>query len=420
MTNMFPLAAKSLWNRKYTTMLTVISIAMSVTLLLGVERIRTESKVSFMNTVSDTDLVVGARSGPIQLLLYSVFRIGDATNNISWSTYKKISGMKSIKWTIPISLGDSHKGYRVMGTLGEYFSLYKYGNKTKLEFQQGQQFKGLYDAVLGAEVARSLGYRIGDSIVLSHGAGEISFIEHADKPFTVVGILQPTGTPVDRTVHVSLEGIEAIHIGWENGVPQQGKRLDPKFLKKFKLTPKTITAFLVKLDSPITIFKTQRQINTYVTEPMMAIIPGVALKQLWDLIGLVEKALFVISFFVVVVGLFGMLTTLLASLNERRKEMAILRSVGAGPLTIFSLIVGETFVLTLTGIGLGIVIFYLTMFVAQPLLTSHIGLHINLTFLTMNEIVLMGVVLVAGILISFFPAWRIYKYSLIDGMTIRL
>ena len=105
---MFGLAIKSLRNRKFTTILTVVSIALSVTLLLGVERIRKETRTSFANTISGTDLIVGARSGPLQLLLYSVFRIGNATNNISWESYQEIRRNPNINWTIPISLGDSH------------------------------------------------------------------------------------------------------------------------------------------------------------------------------------------------------------------------------------------------------------------------------------------------------------------------
>lgn len=419
MYSLMPLAVKSIWNRKYTVGLTVISIALSVTLLLGVERIRTESKTSFLSTISDTDLVVGARSGPIQLLLYSVFRIGNATNNISWESYQEISDMNSVEWTIPISLGDSHKGYRVMGTTGEYFTFYRFGDKIPLTFNMGKPFVKLYEAVLGADVAKSLGYEIGDSIILSHGAGDVSFIDHADKPFKVVGILRSTGTPVDRTVHVSLEGLQAIHIGWEDGVPQKGKSVNPLFSSRLKLTPKSITAFLVKLDSPISIFQVQRSINNYSKEPMLAIIPGVALQQLWELIGLVEKALFVVSFFVVVVGLFGMLTTLLASLNERRREMAILRSVGARPLTVFSLIVGESCLITVTGIIVGVIIFYIAMGLAQPVLIAFTGIHFNLSLLTLNEIILIGVVLLAGFVVSLIPGWRVYRYSLIDGMTIR-
>jgi putative ABC transport system permease protein len=222
---MFALAFKSFRNRKFTTILTIVSISLSVTLLLGVERIRKETRTSFANTISGTDLIVGARSGPLPLLLYSVFRIGNATNNISWESYQEIRRNPNIKWSIPISLGDSHKGYRVMGTNTDYFEFFRFAGGRRLEIADGRIFKGVFDAVLGAEVAQSLDYHIDDPIIIAHGAGEVSFVKHDDKPFKVVGVLKKTGTPVDRTVHVLLEGIEAIHIDWKDGAPLPGRSI---------------------------------------------------------------------------------------------------------------------------------------------------------------------------------------------------
>jgi putative ABC transport system permease protein len=415
----FLLALKSLRNRKFTVGLTVLSIGLSVALLLGVERIRTESRTSFTNTISGIDLVVGARSGPIQLLLYSVFRIGHATNNISWQSYQEIAELPDVSWTIPISLGDSHKGYRVMGTSEDYFSHFRYGNKQSLQFIEGEPFHDLFDTVLGAEVARKLGYKNGTSIVIAHGAGDVSFIEHADKPFTVTGILAPTGTPVDRTVHVSLEAIEAIHIDWKGGAPMTGMSISADQTRRLNLTPKEISTFLVKLESPIAIFSVQRTINQYKDEPLTAILPGVALQQLWELVGIAEKALMAVSAFVVVVGLFGMLTALMMSINERRREMAILRSVGAQPAHVFSLIIGESIMVTVAGIIVGIAILYGLLIATQPMLISRFGLHIDISFFTAHEFILMVIVMMSGVVAGIVPGWKIYRHSLNDGMTIK-
>lgn len=417
MHTIFLLAIKSLWNRKYSVSLTIVSIALSVTLLTGVERIRKESRTSFMNTISGTDLIVGARTGQIQLLLYSIFRIGNATNNISWKSYQDIKMRPQVKWTIPISLGDSHKGYRVMGTTADYFKFFRYGKKEDLQFATGNPFQDLYDAVLGAEVASALGYRLGEKIVISHGSGEVSFYEHRDKPFSVVGILKPTGTPVDRTIHVQLEGIEAIHLGWEDGMAGNSESIPIELTRRMNLTPSEITAFLVKLKTPIAIFSLQRWINEYNEEPLTAILPGAALQQLWDLIGIAEKSLLAVSAFVVVVGLVGMLTSLLASLNERRREMAILRSVGARPIHIFSLLTGETVVITTVGIGIGIVLLYLLMVIGRPLLVKEFGFYLPIGYLSASESVLVGLVWLAGLFVGLVPGSRIYYYSLIDGIT---
>lgn len=415
------LARKSILNRKFTAILTIFSIALSVTLLLGVERLRTESRSSFANTISGTDLIVGARSGSTQLLLYSVFRMGNATNNISWKSYQDIVRLPNVEWSIPVSLGDSHRGYRVMGTNNDYFQYFRYARKRKLAFAQGMPFNDTYDAVLGAEVANKLGYQLGKKIVLAHGAGKISLTKHDNKPFRVVGILEKTGTPVDRTVHVKLEGIEAIHFGWQSGTPPMpGFELTIPRTEKKDLTPKSITAFLLGLNTKISTFQVQRYINEYKQEPLLAILPGVALHELWDMMVVAENALLITSAFVILVGLIGMITSILNSLNERRREMAILRSMGARPLHVFSLIMGEAILVTVSGIVLGLMLLYSLLLVIQPVIETQIGIHIPVTWPGSYELYLLGLIILSGMIISLIPAYRAYRYSLADGMTIRI
>ncbi|MES9874328.1 MAG: ABC transporter permease [Candidatus Sedimenticola sp. PURPLELP] len=414
------LALKSLLNRRFTAILILVSIALSVSLLLGVERLRVESRNSFANTISGTDLVVGARSGSINLLLYSVFRIGDATNNISWKSYKKFAEHSMVKWTIPISLGDSHMGYRVMGTNRDYFRHYRFGQKRHLTFDQGQPFEQVYQTVLGHEVAEKLNYRIGQKIVIAHGAGKTSFSLHDDKPFQVVGILKPTGTPVDRTVHVPLEGIEAIHKDWVGGRQVAGMKISADEALEKNLTPKAITAFMVGLKSKIATFRVQREVNDYRKEALLAILPGVALQQLWDLMSVAENALLVVTALVVAVGLIGMLTVILAGLNERRREMAILRSVGARPGHILLLITGESLLLSLVGIAFGLLLLYAGLFLAQPYIESHYGLHLPIGLPSFREWLILGLVGTSGLIIGLIPGYRAYRYSLADGMSIRI
>lgn len=423
-------------------MLTVLSLSLGVALLLGVERMRREARAGFTNTISGTDLIVGARTGQVSLLLSSVFRIGNATQNISWETHEKIAANPQVAWTIPISLGDSHRGYRVMGTSSDYFTHYRYASGRPLEMADGKEFEDTYDAVLGAEVARILGYSLGDEIVLAHGAGEVSFVEHADKPFRVSGILKPTGTPVDQAVHVSLEGIEAVHEGWEGHDPDclhcdhsehaDGEGADGGLDRLAAieaelsgehedcLHPNQITAFLVGMKSrPDAVFL-QRAINTYDGEALTAVMPGVALQELWQVVGVAEKTLRVISVFVIAVSLAGMLSVLMTSLNERRREMAILRSVGARPVHVVSLIAGEALMVTLVAIGCGVGILYGLLALAQPVVLDKAGIHIGLSFLSGGELSLIVVVLAVGLLVGLIPAWRCYRNTLADGLTIRV
>ena len=413
------LALRSVANRKATAGLVVFAIGLSVALLLGVERVRTEARASFANTVSGTDLIVGARSGALPLLLYSVFRIGNATNNISWKSYRTIARSPGIAWTIPFSLGDSHRGFRVLGTDLGYFEHYRYGRRNRLSFAAGGPFDDVFDAVLGAEVAATLGYRTGDPIVVSHGLGAQGISDHADKPFRVAGILARTGTPVDRTVHVSLEGIEAIHVDWRHGAPIPGLAVSAEAVRGMDLTPKTITAFLVGLESRLAVFGLQRRINEYRAEPLLAILPGVALQELWDLMGTAEAALSAISVFVVATGLLCMMATMLAGLGERRREMAILRSVGARPAHVFGLLVAEAMALTIAGIALGLGFFYAALAITQPVVSTSYGLYLPVAPPTARELLFLALVVVAGAVSGAIPAWRAYAHSLADGMTAR-
>jgi putative ABC transport system permease protein len=413
------LAWQSLANRWLTAMLTVLAIALSVMLLLGVEKVRTGARQSFADTISGTDLIVGARSGALNLLLYSVFRIGNATNNITWQTYQDIARAPDIDWIVPISLGDSHHGFRVMGTTPEYFQRYSYRRTHRLEFAQGMPLADLFDAVVGADIAEQLGYQVGSPIVVAHGLGSVGFVEHDDKPFKVSGILARTGTPVDRTVHVSLEAIEAIHVDWQSGARIPGQSVSADEVRQMNLQPKAITAALIGLKSKLAIFGLQRAINEYRAEPLSAILPGSTLQELWGLVGTAETALAAVSGMVVVTALLGMVTMILTTLNERRREMAILRSVGARPATILGLLLTEAALLIVLGVALGIALLYVALLGLQPYIDRVYGLHIGIEALKPAEWQNLAGILLAGIVAGFLPALRAYRLSLADGMTVR-
>ena len=414
---MIAIAWKSLCSRWSTALLALLAIAMSVALILTVEKIRRDARSSFTQTVSGTDLIIGARSGSIQLLLYSVFRIGNATSNISWESVEEIKERKAIDWVIPISLGDSHAGYRVLGTSHDYFEHYRYANKRLLSFASGKRFEDVFDAVIGSEVARQLGYEIGQEIVVAHGTGSVALVEHDKQPFSVSGILEPTGTPVDRAIHVSLEGIEAMHIDWRNGATVKGEGTPADVIRGMELEPAAVTALLVGLKSRATVFREQRAINTYRSEPLLAILPGVALQELWGLVSVAEIALLIVSVIVVIAGLVNLMSVLLAGLNERRREMAVLRSVGARPVHVFLLLCIESALLALGGIIAGLFLHYLLVGAGSVYLQERFGLAVQLGLPQSAEIkILIGVAL-AGLVAGMIPAMQAYRKSLADGLS---
>ena len=411
------LAIGSLGARALTVAMTILAIALSVALFLGVEKVRTGAKASFADTISGTDLIIGARSGSVQLLLYSVFRIGNATNNVTWQSYQDIAARPEVDWIVPISLGDSHRQFRVMGTSVAFFDRYKYRQDRGLDMAEGVVMSDLFDTVIGSDVATTLGYEVGDPIVVAHGLA--SFTEHEDQPFRVSGILAKTGTPVDRTVIVSMEAIEAIHVDWQNGAQVPGQSTPPDAIRQMDLSPTAVTAALVGVESPLRTFALQRAINEYAEEPLLAILPGVALQELWAIVGVAETALLGVSAMVVVTALIGMMATIFSSLNERRREMAIFRAMGARPLTIMGLLVLEAVLTAAVGAVLGVVLLYAGLMVAQPIIDSAFGLWLPIEAPSVRELwVLLGVV-GAGAIVSMVPAIRAYRLSLADGMMVR-
>ena len=420
MTALFSIAWRSAWNRRFTLALTVFSIALSTFLLLGVERIRTELRENFASSVSGTDLIVGARTGSTQLLLYSVFRIGAATNNISWKSVQALQAHPGVDWVVPLSLGDSHRGFAVLATSPEYFTRFRYGDKQLLKMREGKPFNELFDAVVGAEVADKLGYHVGQKITLAHGSGELNVAEHADKPFTVVGVLARTGTPVDRTVHIGLAAMEAIHLEWVGGAPMPGVHIPAEQVRKFDLTPKNVTAALVGLKNRAAVFGVQRWISTYTGEPLMAILPGVALDELWSVIGIGENALLLMSALVALVSLAGLVSVVMAGLNERRRELAVLRAVGAGLRHVLALLALEGAMVTVLGVAVGVVMAVLGIALLSPWLQAQFGLTLSLSEPTLNEWLLMVSLLVAGWLASLLPGIRAYRLSLADGLSPRI
>ncbi len=413
------LALSSAWNRRYTLVLTLLSVALAVTLLLGVERLRQAARDAFSQSISGTDLVIGARTSPVQLVLYSVFRLGEATNNIKWSSYQSIAALPTVAWSIPFSLGDSHRGFPVLGTTAAYFEHFRYGAGRSLSLREGRPFSTVFEAVLGAEVAARLGYRLGDQITLSHGAGDAELIEHADKPFLVVGILAPSGTPVDRTVHVSLSSIEAIHLDWIGGAPIPGVNIPADQVSKFDLEPHSITALLVGLKNRAAVFRVQRQVNEFADEPLLGVLPGVALDELWQVVGLVEKSLFAVAALVVAVGLAGLVAVILAGLNERRRELAILRSVGATLPQILALLLIEGLLLTLFGALFGFAMLSALSVLLAPLLENQLGLSLPLAWPSLRELSLLGLIVLTGGLSSLIPGIQAYRFALADGLNPR-
>jgi putative ABC transport system permease protein len=409
------LAFKSLRSRSLTTALTIFSIALSVMLLVGVDRLRSATQAGFSGTLSHTDLIVGARGGDLPLLLSSVFHIGNASNNISWETYQHFAHHPAVAWTIPLSMGDSYYGYRVVATDDNLYAHYQYRGNHTLSFAQGHAPKDVFDVALGAEVALHLHQRLGQQIVIAHGIEEKSILEHDNTPFKVVGVLASTATPIDRAVYITLLGDEAMHFGWSDGTPPAIGETTPK-LDPSKLKVDEVTSFLLGTKSRISTLSLEREINTYKLEPLTSIIPAYTLQELWSLLDYADIALSLVSAAVLVAGLLAMLTALYTALNERRREIAILRSIGLRARQIFLLFLIESVLIATAGTVIGISIVYALLYALRTVVENRFGLPIALVGLSTRVELYTLATIVAAAILGTIPAFRAYRNSLVDGL----
>jgi putative ABC transport system permease protein len=394
---------RSLANRRSSVLLTVLALSVGVVLVIGVEHLRAQARESFGRTVSGTDLIVGARTSQLNLLLYSVFRIGTAGTAVGWDSYELVSADPRVAWSIPLALGDSYRGYPVVGTTAAYFEHYRYGSQQALVLRAGRVFGADRDAVLGADVARTLGVGVGAELVLAHGLVSTAFSLHRDAPFTVVGVLTPTGTPVDRSVHVSLQALERMHAredGHHDHADTEPER------------PGSLSAFLLGLHDRAAAFGLQRDINEYRGEALSAILPGVALAELWQGLGAVERLLGALSGLVMLATLLGLSALLLVSMRERGREIALYRALGAHASTILLLVLLEALLVTVFSIGLGVLAACLLLRAGRSWLSENWGLSIDLWPLNPSLVGFMLLILTAALLLSFIPAFAAYRHAL--------
>ena len=406
----------SLLHRKTTVTLALISLFIGVSLLFAVSFIKNEAKNSFTKTISGVDLIVGAKTSQINLLLYSIFRLGDPTNNISWESYQDLENHRAVDWIVPISLGDSHKGYRVIGTTGAYYEHFRFGNKQNLQLREGRFFEEVTDVVLGSEVARKLNYQIGDSVVLSHGIGQSSFTHHDQVQFKVTGILDKTSTPVDQSLFVGLNSIELIHEQWPEEATQR-----ESLIKRYQdeiVNPESITAAYIGLKSRSMAFVLQRQITTNKAEPLMAILPGVALASLWRMVSFIEDILLAVAILVLFATLINLVTMLMTSLHTRKKELALLRMIGASPLFCFALIQLEGLLVVTLAIVASILFLVTVLALFSETISVQFGFYVDQSqLLSLELVVITAIILVVTFLVTLIPSVKYYKQSIAHSIS---
>ena len=410
---MLSLLLKSMRSRIIPTSLVTISLMASMVLLLSIERIQQGAEEGFNQSISGVDAIIGPRSSSIELVLYTVFHLGRPTNNITTKTVNDVKLRGDISWLVPIALGDSHKGFRVVATEPNYFEHIKYANGQPLVFSKGVAFAELSETVLGSDVAEKLSYRVGSKIQITHGSVESVGSKHDDFSFVVTGILNKTGTPIDQAIFLDLKGYELLHLGWKSG--KKIFNLDDinlSSLPEDALIPKTVTAAFIGLKSKLTLFNFSKNIREYPKEAISAVIPGIALSELWSIVGLVDKGFQLLSWIIIAISLIAMVTLIIASLDNRKQEMTIYRANGASPKFLAMMVLCESLVIGLTAIVGAIVLVTIVTYFATAQLNLALGISPSFKWISMGEITVFSFILLAGALSSLIPAVMVFRKNL--------
>ena len=418
------LAWRSAWSRRHALAMVALSVSVSVLILLGVQQLRHDARQSFTQALSGVDLIVGPRGSASELMLYSVFQVGRPSRNMAHEAYVALRALPQVRWAVPVQLGDTYRGFPVLGTTPELFEVFQ-NQGARLQWAQGRPFAdpqadagAVVEAVLGAQVAARHGLSVGDRLVLTHGRSDGLAPDHADQPFTVVGVLQATGAPIDRNVIISLQGFEALHQGMgAPGLPWLGGvGAAPTVAERAALVPRELTAVWVGLHARTEVFSARRGIERLPQDSLMAVLPGVALDELWQVVKLAENALLAIGVLVAVSGMLSVAAVLMVGLSARRKELAVLRALGATPLALLGLVWLEALGVCLLGMLGGLVLHGLGLWALQDLLRTELGIAVQWGWPTAEVAWSLAGLVLAAWLAASVPALRAYRLSLVDGL----
>lgn len=434
--NLALLAWRYLWTRPLVTFLTLAGVALGVALICATLSIRRETEKAFMAEAGLFDLVVGAKGSPLQLVLSSVYHLDIPTGNIPHGEYVELARDRRVRQAFPVGLGDNHRGYRIVGTTVEFLSLERRDRETgqwrpMLALAEGRRFAGDFEAVIGSEVARQAPLATGDSFFGTHGLRAVRGAEvHDEFPYEVVGVLEETGTSIDRAIYTTLESVWAVHEGEaelhrrlygglsreaeETAADDDGGGGDDGWVGWLNMpaparsAEREVTAVLLQLDVPGLRLWMTDEINRGTTA--MAAVPINEVLRLWrQVLAPVERALLALAWLVVVVASLGVAATMVQSAERNRRDWAILRALGARRWEIFAVILLETMFLVIAGIAAGWALGRGGVAVAGAAMRERSGMSISPWTFDGVEFLALGTVFAVGIAAGLLPAILAYR-----------
>lgn len=398
-----------LWNRKLTTILTILSVALGVGLIYSVLTLREETRKRFEEEGHAFDIVVGAKGSPLQLVLSALYFMDVPTGNIAFSDYEAIKKNEDVAAAFPICMGDTYRGFRIVGTTRELFDYTWISASTgetrqPFRFADGRPFEKPMEAVLGSAVARAEDLKVGDTFIGSHGFIELPEglnDEHSKFPYTVVGILAPSGSPNDRAVFCSVDSVWNVHAHHGEGEHKEEERGHE--------ASSEVTAILIALQSPSLRFQFVESINDSFNA--MATIPIQQVANLYaNILGTAKSVLLAVGYLVVAISAISVLIGLYLSIFQRKRDLAVMRALGASAHEIVSSVLIEAFLVTVLGIGAGWIIGNGVCWAIGQYLERRYGLTVGIFgWLTSEETAAFAVIALVGFVAGMLPAWQAYR-----------
>ena len=365
-----------------------LQTALSLTLLgFGVGMVSlmllTEKQVNdaFERNIKDIDLVLGAKGSPLQLILANVYHIDAPTGNINQRAAEKVLKHPYIDSGIPLAYGDNHEGYRIVGTEHSYVAHYG------ATLAEGQLWAAPYEVTAGARVAENLGLHVGDTFFSAHGLKDQTDI-HTNKTFTVVGILEPSGSVVDQLLLTPMESIWYVHM-------EDGEVLDPE--------KREITAMLLKKRNPLAVLTIP---NTLRDTNMQVALPAIEVNRMTQQFGLGTSALRAIAMLIMALSFASIFISVLDNIRARRHELALMRTMGGTPGTLYRLLLLEGGLLSVAGTVLGLVLSRVGMTVLSQVVEAQFHYDVAAMGILGSEWALAGAAILVGLLASAIPARR--------------
>lgn len=411
---LFKIVRKSLRQHAVSTTVTALAIALAAGLVMSVFAIQRQTYAAFTGGDIGFDAVLGARGSQLQLVLNTVFHLETSPGNIPYSLYKEIAGNSQVELAIPYAVGDNYEGFRIVGTTEEIFTQFEFRRGRKFQPQPGGRFfdPNAQEAVIGSFAARETGLKVGDVFQPYHGVIFDEKNRHNDD-YTVVGILEPTNSPSDRVIWIPLDGIYRMsgHVlrgAGENYEAQAGETIPDE--------AKEVSAVMLKFKSPQAGMNLDQLINRQGKAATLAFPIGRTMAELFDKLGWVNRVLELVAYMVVVVAAFSILAGIYNSINERRREFAILRALGARRPTVFAIILLEAVSIAAIGTLLGYIVFILIMWATALIVREQTGVVLDIFRFEWALLFTPLLMLLVGAIAGILPALKAYRTDVAENL----